>query len=212
MKKNFIYFNLEKYFIKIKLVYFFVFRYYDFHYGNCFKFNSGFNNSGHRIPLKYSNIPGENNGLFLSFVLQRSQNRYSSALSVGLRIFVHNASFIPSSSEGINLRSATLTNIVIKRTIINKAPSPYSECIDLKSFDSILYQSIIKEKKAYRQSDCFDLCFQKNVIENCGCYYLQYPKLMDPAPCLTTDELLCASNQRIRFIETNLNKQCNFIF
>ena len=97
---------------------------------------------------------------------------------------------------------------VVKRSIINKAPLPYSECIDLKSFDSILYQSIIKAKKAYRQSDCFDLCFQKNVIENCGCYYLQYPKLMDPKPCLTTDELLCASNQRIRFIETNLNKQC----
>jgi len=148
----------------------------------------------------------------LSFFLRRSQNRYSSAQSAGLRIFVHNASFIPSSSEGINLRSATLTNIAIKRTIINKAPSPYSECIGLKSFDSILYQSIMESKRIYRQSDCFDLCFQKNVIESCGCYYLQYPKLLDSKPCLTTDELLCASNQRITFIETNLKKQCIKIF
>jgi hypothetical protein len=186
-------------------------RYYDFHYGNCFKFNSGFNSNGHTIPFKFSNIPGEKNGLFLSFVLQKSQNRYSSAPSTGLRIFVHNASFVPSSSEGINLRLAALTNIAIKKSVINKAPSPYSECINLKKFDSILYRSIIKSKRVYRQSDCFDLCFQKNVIENCGCYYLQYPKLMDSKPCLTPDQLLCASEQRIGFIDTNINKQCILI-
>jgi len=146
------------------------FRYYDFHYGNCFKFNSGFNSSGQKIPLKYSNIPGEKNGLFLSFVLQKSQNRYSSSPSTGLRIFVHNASFIPSSSEGINLRSATLTNIAIKRTTIRKAPSPYSECINLNSFDSVLYRSIIQSKGVYRQfSWLLFLCLSIYIL--CSFYY-----------------------------------------
>ena len=91
---------------------------------------------------------------------------------------------------------------------MNKVPSPYSECIDLKSFSSILYNSIIDSKRAYRQSDCFDLCYQKNVIENCGCYYLQFPKLFDPKPCLTIQELLCASDQYISFIDSNVKKQC----
>ena len=41
--------------------------YFDFHFGNCFKFNSGYNRSGHEIPLKYSTIPGENFNAVFAF-------------------------------------------------------------------------------------------------------------------------------------------------
>ena len=67
-------------------------------------FNSGFNSTGNEIPLKFSKIAGENNGLFLSFFLEKIQNKFVYALSEGLRIFIHNSSHRPSSSEGINLR------------------------------------------------------------------------------------------------------------
>ena len=184
--------------------------YFDFHFGNCFKFNSGYNRTHDTVPLKYSTIPGEKNGLFMSFFLPNSKNRYSASNSNGLRIFVHDASVSPSSSEGINVKSATMTNIAIKRTIINKAPQPYSDCIDIKtSYNSILYNHIINSNKDYRQTDCFDLCLQKNIIESCKCYYLEYPKINNSAPCLNTSQLLCASHQYTIFIEANVKKDCS---
>ena len=183
--------------------------YFDFHYGNCFKFNSGLNASGHSVPLKYSSIPGEENGLFISFVLPDIQNKYSVADSIGLRIFVHNSSFRPSSSESIILKPGSLTNIAVKRTIINKEPFPYSECRNLKTFQYTgLFSYILDSTKTYRQSDCFDLCLQMDIYDNCQCYYLQYPKVpnTDVKPCLNTTELLCASIEYKKFIEQNIQK------
>lgn len=74
--------------------------FYSFNNGNCFKFNSGFNSSGHLIPLRMSTIPGEYSGLSLVFFLIESKNKYSAAQTNGLRIFIHNSSFSPLSSEG----------------------------------------------------------------------------------------------------------------
>ena len=123
---------------------------------------------------------------------------------------MHDASISPSSSEGINVKSGTLTNIGIKRTVIHKSPSPYSDCVDLKSsFDSDLYRHIVKSKKVYRQTDCFDLCLQNNIIESCKCYYLEYPKINTSQPCLNTSQLLCASYHYTNFIEANVKKNCS---
>jgi hypothetical protein len=183
--------------------------YFDFHYGNCFKFNTGINSSGNSVPLKYSTIPGEENGLFLSFMLPDIANQFSFADSYGLRIFVHNYSFRPSSSESIILKPGSLTNIAVKRTIINKEPFPYSDCIDLASFKYTgLFSYILDSTKNYRQSDCFDLSLQMDIYENCKCYYLQYPKVpnTDVKPCLNTTELMCASSEYKNFIEKNIEK------
>jgi hypothetical protein len=188
--------------------------YFDFHYGNCFKFNTGINSSGHSVPLKYSTIPGEENGLFLSFMLPDIENQFSVADSIGLRIFVHNSSFRPASSESIILKPRSLTNIAVKRTIINKEPFPYSECIILEPHQNpSLFNLVIDSTKTYRQSDCFDLSLQMDIYENCKCYYLQYPKATntDVKPCLNTTELMCASNEFKNFIEKGIeaySKMC----
>jgi hypothetical protein len=47
-----------------------------------------------------STIPGEYSGLSLVFFLIESKNKYSAAQTNGLRIFIHNSSFSPLSSEG----------------------------------------------------------------------------------------------------------------
>ena len=183
--------------------------YFDFHYGNCFKFNTGINSSGHSVPLKYSIIPGEENGLFLSFMLPDIANQLSYGDTIGLRIFVHNSSFRPASSESIILKPGSLTNIAVKRTIINKEPFPYSECIDLASFKYTgKFSYILESTKTYRQSDCFDLRLQMDIYENCKFYYLQYPKVpnTDVKPCLNRTELMCASSEYKNFIETNIEK------
>jgi len=183
--------------------------YFDFHYGNCFKFNTGINSSGQSVPLKYSTIPGEENGLFMSFMLPDIANQFSVADSIGLRIFVHNSSFRPASSESIILKPGSLTNIAVKRTIINKEPFPYSDCIDLASFKySSLFSYSLNSTKTYRQSDCFNLYLQIDINKSCKCYYLQYPKVpnTDVKPCLNTTELMCASSEYKNFIEKGIGK------
>ena len=52
------------------------------------------------------------------------------------------------------------------------------------------------------------MCLQMNIIENCECYYLNYPKLFDAQPCLNTTQLLCAFEQYIKFIDENIKKKC----
>ena len=128
---------------------------YNFHYSNCFQFNSGLNSKNKYVAPKYTSIPGENNGLYMVFFLPISKNKYSAAHSNGLRIFVHNRSFTPLTSEGINVKSSTLTSIALKRTFTYKYPAPYSDCYDLSQFDSVLYSNFKQNNRTYRQSDCF---------------------------------------------------------
>lgn len=185
--------------------------YYSFHNGNCFRFNSGMDADGNLHPLVQSTMAGQSNGLNLIFFLKLPKNKYAVSNSNGLKIFVHNSSFSPLSSEAIDVKPGTLTNIGIKRSFTYKYPYPYSECIDLSSFDSILYRYFIKNNKTYRQSDCFDLCFQKIIIDNCGCYYLNFPQLFGASACLSLNELLCAADQYIKFIDQSIKKQCSIL-
>jgi hypothetical protein len=187
--------------------------YFDFHYGNCFKFNTGANSSGHSVPLKYSAIPGEENGLFLSFMLPDIANQFSYADTIGLRIFIHNNSLRPSSSENIILKPGSLTNIAVERTIINKEPFPYSDCINIEHFKFTGLSSYsFDSAETYRQSDCLNSCLQMNINENCKCYYLRYPKVpnSDVKPCLNTTELLCASTEYKNFVEKGIEKYSKF--
>jgi len=49
---------------------------------------------------------------------------------------------------------------------------------------------------SYRQQNCLDLCFQKQIITNCGCYYPKYLSLNKKvSPCLNLTQLLCIYSQ-----------------
>lgn len=39
--------------------------YYDFRFGNCYRFNTGYNFTGHSVPIKVSTSPGYMNGLII---------------------------------------------------------------------------------------------------------------------------------------------------
>jgi len=47
---------------------------FDRFYGNCFVFNSGFNQSGHKMDLKQSVLAGSKNGLQLDFYIGFHEN------------------------------------------------------------------------------------------------------------------------------------------
>ena len=183
--------------------------FFSFDHGNCFRFNSGLNNNKVAIPIRNSTKPGDYYGLKLYFVLGSSNNYFGIAESEGLKIFVHNNSFEPLSFEGIEVKSATMTNIGIKRTFTYKSPAPYSDCIDVTKSKSVLYKHFADSKKVYRQVDCLDLCLQRYIIDGCSCYYLKFPKLFDREPCLNNTDVDCAKEHYAKFIEKNIKEVCS---
>ena len=137
--------------------------FYDFFYGNCFKYNSGEKLSENQLKIKQTDRIGKQNGLQL--YINSNPNSSVSENSTGIRINIHNSSIYPSHFEGIDILSGLETNIAIKRLFISQKEQPYSDCIaDIKNFKSNLTNAILNTGYMYRQTDCFDLCFQDYFI------------------------------------------------
>jgi hypothetical protein len=119
--------------------------------------------------------------------------------SIGGVVFVHESKFEPL--EGVFLEPRKNTLVCVKKTIIKKHPSPYSDCINFDAYKSVLYDYITKsQQKAYRQQDCFDLCQQKHIIDECQCYYTKYVDLdTGVRPCLNITDLICVANSYNNF-------------
>jgi hypothetical protein len=172
--------------------------YYSYDYGNCFQFNSGLDQENNVIQLKESLAEGEAHSLQVAVFIQ-NQNLYMiPSYSNGLKVFIHNHTFEPSSSEGVNIQPGTETNILIKRTFTSKEPQPYTECTDLDSFSSELYNFMIETNKTYRQIDCINLYLQRMIIENCKCFHTKFKNLFSlTQPCLNLSQYECMTKQFI---------------
>jgi len=95
----------------------------------------------------------------------------------------------------------------VKRTFINNAGSPYTDCQDLTTFSSPLYDFIINSSfySTYTQQDCFNLCIQQMIIVECNCSYSGFdipPPYTSsfnisakPRPCLTIADYNCYTKQ-----------------
>jgi hypothetical protein len=175
--------------------------FYSFDYGNCFQFNSGFNLSGDKIDLKNIDMQGHRYGLQVTIGPLVNNNRYVSSWNDGMIVFIHNSStFKPSASNGVCIEPGKSTFIAIKKSITHKYPKPYSDCIELVSFKSKLYDYIISLNKTYRQRDCIELCIQRKTIQNCGCYSLEIANLnTSKRPCLNLTDLVCMTEQKKSF-------------
>ena len=143
-------------------------------FGNCFQFNSGFNLSDQKIDIKMSNRNGKDFGLNIKvFLINR--NKYFTSFEDGLVVFVHNSTSRPN--QGVYVEPGKMTSIQVERTFTQKQPRPYSDCIDLKSYSSELYDYMLSLGQSYRQFECFDLCIQKIIIEKCECYFAGFKSL-----------------------------------
>ena len=181
----------------VKIIYDFRW-YWSFSYGNCFQFNSGFNNSNQNIDLIRVSREGINNGLLVGIFPLTNQNSYFSSFSTGMVLFVHNNSFKPSKE--IFLEPGKMTYVSVKRIFAQKCPTPYSECIDLSTYSSELHDYIIRSNKKYRQQDCFELCIQQKIIKNCECFYTAYDRLNTQLrPCLNYTDYNCLTKKISEF-------------
>ena len=194
---------------------------YDYTYGNCYKFNSGLNADSKQVPLRNASKPGDTNGLnFLLFNIENPNkySRFNIKKHEGIVMFIHDTTHNPITSDGIQVPPGANVNIAIKKKITHKYPYPYSNCKDLSSFSSDFYDIITQSNKSYRQSDCFNLLLQRNIIKNCSCYDLQYYRLYNATPCLNNTQLDCAEMNYMSFWNNDLDSyssecplECDFV-
>ena len=162
---------------------------YNLDYGNCFQFNFGFNKDNNQTQKKFSFRAGHKFGLKLKIYVGSSVN--STEEGVGLRIMIHNSSLDPSFENGINVATGFETNIAVETIFINRQESPYSDCIsNLENIKSDLKDFIIKSNKSYRRVDCLNLCFQRYVIKECGCYYPGFDSFYSKRQCASIQDIV----------------------
>ena len=179
--------------------------FFSYKWGSCYQFNSGKNTTS---PLKETKLGGRNYGLGLFIGPLDNTNKYATYHSSGLRIFVHNNSFLSSSADEILVETGKHSSITIKKTVTHKTPMPYSQCEVLTNFRSDLYDYIKLNYMEYHQKDCFELCLQKIIIENCSCFYTWLPEYGSSyPPCFSLRQFKCLS---LKFNETidEIDKIC----
>ena len=154
---------------------------YENNFGVCFSFNTGKNQTDHRIvPKKISSI-GKEFGLRLNIKLAESYLR--------LRILIYNSSmnwnrFNGDEKEVLN---GFETNIILNRLYINKKEYPYCKCIsedDLKTYESNLTKFIFNLGYPYEQKECFEICKNDLINEKSNCNSLY--NLVSRRPILTS--------------------------
>ncbi|XP_043823791.1 amiloride-sensitive sodium channel subunit alpha [Dromiciops gliroides] len=154
-------------------------NYSQFHhpiYGNCYTFN-GKNHSN----LWMSSTPGINNGL--SLTLRTERNDFIPLLSTvtGARVMVHGQDEPAFMDDGgFNLRPGVETSISMTKETLDRLGGDYGDCTKNGSSD-VKVKNFYSSK--YTQQVCIHSCFQENMIENCGCAYISYPKPDDVEFC-----------------------------
>ena len=104
----------------------------------------------------------------------------------------------------MSIRTGEETNIQVQKIFIYDKPYPYTECRDRDTFNSEFVSFITKNlNKSYFQSDCFDLCRQKFIINKCNCYYAKYPIIITASVCLNETQFKCIKMSLNEFINKN---------
>ena len=174
--------------------------YWSYEYGNCWQYNSGLNINNEKIDFKSTRLEGKDNGLYIVIFPLITENKFMTTWDTGLIVFVHNSSYKPSSVDAVYVKPGEMSFISLRRVFTSNYPSPYSDCIDLSTYSSELYNFIKKSNQVYRQYDCFKLCIQEKILKNCDCFNLEYPSLNTKMrPCLNLTDYACLDQQRKNF-------------
>jgi hypothetical protein len=147
---------------------------YTLNFGTCFKFNSLLDLDNNQIPIKKVIKDGTNSELELLLYLREQNGIPYLNEDRGFVVFIENQSHVPSTFDnGIFLKTGTNTKIALKKVVTERLPFPYSDCRSEYPDDAI-YDIYRENGYVYKSRDCFNLCIQMLIIDNCGCYSLLY--------------------------------------
>ena len=150
---------------------------FDYYYGNCYTFNTGFDSNGNKIDLKKSNLAGPDFGLQLTLYTNFYEELLSFANGFGAIIRIGNSSYSMYDSNNGLFASAGFNNFIsINREFKSMLPKPYSNCeIDENSASFLsnwdFYNLIGRSTYAYTQQLCFSQCLQRKVINKFNCTF-----------------------------------------
>ena len=186
---------------------------YNLLFGNCYRFNSGYDKYGNKTSLLSTSKPGSIDGLRIHLNVAVPYHINSFEVSSAAHVFIHNDTIEPTTFEGIDISPGTHYSIRLGRDFIYQLPLPYNDCYNnlntIDAFDSDIYRAIIQSNATYRQRDCYRLCFQKYLIQRCGCYDQNFMGLYGARPCTTLPDLFCSGAYYTDFYLVDIGLQCN---
>jgi len=179
---------------------------FSYRYGNCFQFDP------HRI-VKNVYLSENMYGIFLTLGNLENQNEFPSNPAEGLKIFFHNGTEFSLNDIEIYIEAGKQVKINLHKTMTYRQPSPYSDCQDLSSFKSEIYDYIKSSNNGeYSQKKCFFLCLQKLIIDSCQCFSTYFP-MFDSGhnkqirPCADPNQNLCLNDMIARY-SNNIEETC----
>jgi hypothetical protein len=132
-------------------------KYKDVWYGDCYRFNSGFNMTKQKVPIKYLKRSGRNDGFNLEFYLDPRRD-------IGeMLVYIHNHTMTPSTinNKAYYISSSCKNNFIVKKKIDIKLDSPFNDCyknVSNSLSNKTLINFIQNKNRTYTQNECFDLC------------------------------------------------------
>ena len=194
--------------------------YHNFFYGNCYRFNGGFNASNQQTSYQKVTKAGWKYGLQLE--LYTGDNGILSPNN-GFRILVHNQSDIAvfPEEDGVDVQTGVITNIAISKTMVKRLGAPYFECMG--DFTDSAYDYLVKKSstmqnmknvlnyKSYDQNVCVKLCLQKYTFDKCECTDYTLPKYFqnqNNIGCYSESQYSCIIRNQARFFNSDDIKTC----
>ena len=162
---------------------------------------------------------GKENGLILELVQPKGRNNYSFSKNLGAAVFISNNTRFSFDSE-IEIDIGKQTNIAVSKVITQRLSAPYSGCVDsLESSKSVFAAVFADNNASYSQLDCFNFCWQRKLVDVCGCYDFAYNVLKyDKKPCLNFEQIKCMfylssniSNKLISNCSEDCPEECFFL-
>ena len=174
-------------------------------YFTCYRFNSGFDSSGARIPLKKVNKAGLTNDRFSMQLYAGTDNLIGDYVPArGFLVLIHNATDNPKkgSPSGMFATPGTGMLINVKRYSNNQYTYPYSECTvsednelsgEPLSDSSLFDQTVLASNFSYSRSVCLLACAQYHIVRECNCTFCSLGFTGDGQNmCLSQERYACA--------------------
>ena len=174
-------------------------------YFACYRFNSGFDSNGTRVPLKKVKKAGLTNNRFSMQLYAGTDNLVGDYVPLrGFVVLIHNATDNPKkgSPSGMFATPGTGMSIDVKRYSYNQYTYPYSECTvsednelsgEPLSDSSLFDQTVLASNFSYSRSVCLLACAQYHIVRECNCTFCSLGFTGDGQNmCLSQERYACA--------------------
>nr|XP_009930607.1 PREDICTED: amiloride-sensitive sodium channel subunit gamma [Opisthocomus hoazin] len=136
-------------------------------HGNCYTFNSGENGT-----VLSTSTAGSEYGLQVVLFIDEADYNPFLVTSTGAKIIVHDQNEYPFIEDiGTEIETAAVTSIGMHFTRSRKLSKPYSDCTETGA--DIPVENLYN--KSYSLQICLHSCFQKAMVDSCGCAQYAQP-------------------------------------